>query len=238
MTFVNPARTAASILAALTFVLAACSPAAPAPATSAPAAAAPTTAPAAAPKPTTAAAAAAPAAAPTTAPAANPAPAAAAPALPADAAPPDQQVLVLAYDNTADFTTLDFWQSVYGRAGANSDLLTEPLVRLNKNFDIVPGAATKWSVDSTNLVWTFNLDPNLMWSDDTPVTADDYVATFQLRRRSQARLGLHLVLRRHHQELGRRRRRQGARSTSSASRPSTRTRCRSRPSSRRRTSRR
>jgi ABC-type oligopeptide transport system substrate-binding subunit len=85
----------------------------------------------------------------------------------------------MAYDNTADFTTLDFWQSVYGRAGSNSDMLTETLVRINKNFDIVPGAATKWSVDSTNLVWTFNLDPNLMWSDDTPVTADDYVATFR-----------------------------------------------------------
>jgi ABC-type oligopeptide transport system substrate-binding subunit len=99
--------------------------------------------------------------------------------LPADAAPLDQQVLVMAYDNTADFTTLDFFQSVYGRAGANSDLLTEPLVRINKNFEIVPGAATKWSVDSTNLVWTFNLDPNLIWSDDSPVTADDFVATFR-----------------------------------------------------------
>jgi ABC-type oligopeptide transport system substrate-binding subunit len=57
--------------------------------------------------------------------------------------------------------------------------MTEPLVRLNKNFEIVPAAATKWSVDSSNLVWTFNLDPNLIWSDDTPVTADDFVATFQ-----------------------------------------------------------
>jgi ABC-type oligopeptide transport system substrate-binding subunit len=184
MTFVNPARSAASILAALTFGLAACSPGAPA--TSAPAGAAPTTAPPAAAKPTTAAP--ANAAAPTSAPAAAAkptaaaaaaAPANAAPSLPADAAPLDQQVLVMAYDNTADFTTLDFFQSVYGRAGANSDLLTEPLVRLNKNFEIVPGAATKWSVDSTNLVWTFNLDPNLIWSDDSPVTADDYVATFR-----------------------------------------------------------
>jgi peptide/nickel transport system substrate-binding protein/oligopeptide transport system substrate-binding protein len=28
-------------------------------------------------------------------------------------------------------------------------------------------------------VWTFKLDPNLMWSDDTPVTAEDYVATLR-----------------------------------------------------------
>jgi ABC-type transport system substrate-binding protein len=113
--------------------------------------------------------------------------------MPADAAPPDQQVLVMAFDNTADFTTLDFWESVYKRGDAQADLMTEPLIRLNKNFEVVPAAATKWSVDSTNLVWTFTLDPNLMWSDDTPLTADDYVATF--------RYGL--VLRRSHQELGR-----------------------------------
>jgi len=188
-------RSSASLLAALTLLGAACGPgAAPAAPTTAPAAAPtaapaakPTTAPAAAPttaaaaKPTTAAAAApttAPAAAakPTTAPAAAPA---APQAIPADAAPPDQQVLVLAYDNTADFTTLDFWQSVYGRGGATSDLMTEPLVRLNKNFEIVPAAATKWAVDGSGLVWTFNLDPNLIWSDDTPVTADDWVTTFR-----------------------------------------------------------
>ncbi|MDQ3810314.1 MAG: peptide ABC transporter substrate-binding protein [Chloroflexota bacterium] len=132
---------------------------------------------------------AAPVGTPTTAAAAKPttAPAAAAatrPALapvptPADAAPNDQQVIVFAYDSTSDFTTLDFWESVYKRAGALSDLFTEPLVRLDKNFDIRPGAATEWSVDSSGKVWTFKLDPNLMWSDDTPVTADDYVATFR-----------------------------------------------------------
>jgi ABC-type oligopeptide transport system substrate-binding subunit len=187
-------RSVTALMAALILGVAACAPAAaPAP-TSPPAAAAkPTTAPAAGAATTAPAAAASaspsaaakPASSPvsaaaTTAPAAAAAAApGAAPTLPADAAPLDQQVLVMAYDNTADFTTLDFWQSVYGRAGSNSDMLTETLVRINKNFDIVPGAATKWSVDSTNLVWTFNLDPNLMWSDDTPVTADDYVATFR-----------------------------------------------------------
>ncbi|MDQ6674479.1 MAG: peptide ABC transporter substrate-binding protein [Chloroflexota bacterium] len=199
-----PLRSATTILAALTLGLSACAPGAPAAPTTAPPAAAATTAPTVAAKPTTspaaAAASAAPSAAasPSTAPGASaspspagaaatsaPAPAAAAPAapkpIPADAAPPEQQVLVFPFDNTADFTTLDFWESVYkrGNSGVGSDLMTEPLVRINKNFEIVPAAATTWAVDSTNLVWTFNLDPNLIWSDDTPVTADDFVATFR-----------------------------------------------------------
>jgi ABC-type transport system substrate-binding protein len=99
--------------------------------------------------------------------------------LPADAAPADQQVYVVHYDNTADFTTIDFFESVYKRAGSISDVLSDSLVRLDKNFKVQPGAATKWEVDASGLVWTFHLDPNLMWSDDTPVTADDYVATFR-----------------------------------------------------------
>ena len=99
--------------------------------------------------------------------------------LPADAAPPAQQVYINHYDNTADFTTIDFFESVYKRGGATSDILSDPLVRLDKNFKTQPGAATKWEADSTGLVWTFHLDPKLIWSDDTPVTADDYVATLR-----------------------------------------------------------
>ena len=99
--------------------------------------------------------------------------------LPADAAPPDQQVYITHYDNTADFTTVDFYESVYKRGGAVADVLSDPLVRLDKNFKVTPAAATKWEVDSTGLVWTFHLDPNLIWTDDTPVTADDYVATLR-----------------------------------------------------------
>src|SRR5438067_379669 len=105
-------RSVVPCIAALSLGLAACGPAAPpAPAPTSPPAAKPTTPPA--PAPTTA-----PAAAPTTAPAAKPAAAAAAPA---DAAAPEQQVFVKAFDSTADFTTLDFFESVYKRAQANAD---------------------------------------------------------------------------------------------------------------------
>lgn len=158
------------VLLLFSLVLAACG-------SSAPATTVPTTAPAAT-QPT----AAAPAAAePTAAPAAEPATGGTlnGVTLPADAAPPEQQVYIVHYDNTADFTTIDFYESVYKRGGAITDVLSDPLVRLDKNFKVQPGAATEWSVDASGLVWTFKLDPNLIWNDDTPVTADDYVATLR-----------------------------------------------------------
>ena len=167
------------LLLLLSLLLAACGGGAPATAkptaASAPAAGATAAAPAAEPT------AAAPASEATAAPAAEPAAGATmnGVTLPADAAPPEQQVFVVHYDNTADFTTIDFFESVYKRGGAITDVLSDPLVRLDKNFKVNPGAATEWSVDASGLVWTFKLDPNLIWSDDTPVTADDYVATFR-----------------------------------------------------------
>ena len=36
--------------------------------------------------------------------------------------------------------------SVYQRGDAISDILSESLVRLDKNFEVHPGAATEWSV--------------------------------------------------------------------------------------------
>ena len=171
---------AIALLTILPFILAACGAPTPggseAASTPAPASAA-TEAPADAPTE-------APAAAPTEAPGSAEAPAAVGgdqgmKELPADAAPPEQQVYVVHYDNTADFTTVDFFESVYKRGGAPSELLSDSLVRLDKNFKLHPGAATEWEVDESGLVWTFKLDPNLMWSDDTPVTADDYVATLR-----------------------------------------------------------
>jgi ABC-type transport system substrate-binding protein len=160
-------------------------PAAPAP-TTAPAAPAPTTAPAA---PTTAPAAAKPtaaptaaaAAAPTTAPAAAPttAPAAAAVTLPSDAAPLEQQIRIGVTNSAgAKFESMDFQEGVYNRAGG-ADLFNEPLVRLTKDFQIVPGVASKWGVSDDGKTWTFQLDKGLMWSDGNEVTADDYVETFR-----------------------------------------------------------
>ena len=99
--------------------------------------------------------------------------------LPEDAAPLDQQFIrILTYDDNTK--TLNFAVSVYNRVGDSySDVLTTPLVRLNKNFEIQPALALSWEVTPDGKTWTFNLDPDLKWSDGNPVTADDIVTTFQ-----------------------------------------------------------
>ncbi len=96
--------------------------------------------------------------------------------LPEDAAPPEQQYLrVMATDNE----TLDFAVAVYSRPDPPWQTLSTPLVQLNKNFELEPGAALSWEVADDQLTWTFHLDPKLTWSDGVPVTAQDYEWTFQ-----------------------------------------------------------
>jgi peptide/nickel transport system substrate-binding protein/oligopeptide transport system substrate-binding protein len=100
-------------------------------------------------------------------------------ALPDDAAPPEQQILVMP-NNIQNDKTPDFYESVYTRLSeAIFDILSEPLVRLNRDFEIIPAAALEWSGNEDGTVWTFKLDPKLMWSDGNPVTANDWVRTFQ-----------------------------------------------------------
>ncbi len=99
--------------------------------------------------------------------------------LPADAAPADQQVYRTFFNATTTFTTVDFLVSVYEEGGAVTNVLSEPLIRLDNNFMPQPAAALSWEANADGTEWTFHLDPNLKWSDGTPVTAADYVSTFQ-----------------------------------------------------------
>ena len=97
--------------------------------------------------------------------------------LPEDAAPPEQQI----WRQPANPTfakVLDFYEQVYERPSP-ADLFSDPLVRLTKDFEIIPAAATEWSGSEDGRTWTFKLDPNLVWSDGNPVTANDWVQTFR-----------------------------------------------------------
>lgn len=97
--------------------------------------------------------------------------------LPDDAAPLENQVFRTA-TNPTNAKVLDFYEQVYERP-VPADLFSIPLVRLTKNFEIIPGAATEWSGSEDGTTWTFTLTQGLTWSDGNPVTAHDYVRTFQ-----------------------------------------------------------
>ncbi len=99
-------------------------------------------------------------------------------ALPPDAAPYDQQVYRIPCSNAANSITFDFMVSVY-QPYCGSNLFNDPLVTFDKAQNPIPGAAASWSVADDGVTWTFNLREGMLWSDGTPVTAHDYVATFR-----------------------------------------------------------
>ena len=88
-----------------------------------------------------------------------------------------EQTYIVATDPSIP-KVLDFYEAVYERPGV-ADLFSEPLVRINRNFEIFPGAAESWSSDETASIWTFKIAEGRMWNDGNEVTANDWVATFQ-----------------------------------------------------------
>jgi peptide/nickel transport system substrate-binding protein/oligopeptide transport system substrate-binding protein len=98
--------------------------------------------------------------------------------LPADARPYSEQIHREACSNTANQITFDFTVSVYQRF-CGSDLFQDQLVNLDKDFNVIPNSAESWEVSEDGLTWTFHIKEGLQWSDGTPLTAHDYVATFQ-----------------------------------------------------------
>jgi|SRR5579884_1436511 len=72
---------------------------------------------------------------------------------PADAAPAANQVYRVPTDPTIA-KVLDFYEMVYGRPLV-ADLFSDSLVRLDKNFQIIPGAALEWSSTPDGKTWTF-----------------------------------------------------------------------------------
>jgi oligopeptide transport system substrate-binding protein len=56
--------------------------------------------------------------------------------------------------------------------------LFEGLVNQDEKGNIIPGVATKWQTND-NRIWTFTLRDDAKWSDGTPVTAQDFVYSWQ-----------------------------------------------------------
>ena len=96
--------------------------------------------------------------------------------LPADAAPLNQQFLRTFYINEGE--ALEFAVSVYNPGGGGQQSGFS-LAMLGTDLSTIPGAALTWSSSDDLKTWTFNIDPDLNWSDGVPVTAEDFVYTWQ-----------------------------------------------------------
>ncbi len=99
--------------------------------------------------------------------------------LPDDALPYAEQVYREPCDITANQTTVDFMVAVYQRFCTGDSSFSLALVDLDRDFNVIPMAAESWEVSEDGLTWTFHLRPGMMWSDDTPVTANDWVQTYR-----------------------------------------------------------
>ncbi len=102
-------------------------------------------------------------------------------ALPADAAPYSMQIEQELCNSTRQETSLSSVVTVYARICDQNgfDKFGDSLVTLDENLNVGPAAAEKWEVGSDGLTWTFHLKPGQVWSDGTPLTANDYVASYR-----------------------------------------------------------
>jgi peptide/nickel transport system substrate-binding protein len=79
----------------------------------------------------------------------------------------------------AQLDSLDpIWTTAY-ITRTHGYLVYDTLFALDQNFDPQPQMVDTWTVSPDGIVYTFKLRPGLKWSDGTPVTADDCVASLE-----------------------------------------------------------
>ncbi|WP_158997380.1 peptide ABC transporter substrate-binding protein [Pigmentibacter ruber] len=86
---------------------------------------------------------------------------------------------VLNIGNADDPKTLDPQKCNESTCTAIIKQLFEGLITTDNAGNIIPSSAEKWKVSSDGKVYTFSLKKNLRWSDNTAVTAKDFVYSFR-----------------------------------------------------------
>lgn len=96
--------------------------------------------------------------------------------LPADAAPIEKQVDV----SSGEFGPWEHWAD--GWYGCKTPVLyatQEQLLTIGVDNELIAIEAESWEANSDATEWTFHIREGLQWSDGTPITANDWVYTFQ-----------------------------------------------------------
>jgi len=96
----------------------------------------------------------------------------------------DEDVLTLRRGISAKVGVLDPHRSSAAWENVVIGDMIVGLMQTGPNGEVLPAVATNWETDETGLVWTFDLREDAVWSDGTPLTANDFV--FALRRRHAA----------------------------------------------------
>ena len=78
-----------------------------------------------------------------------------------------------------DNTYMEWFRTIY-KGTYGHRIIAEPLIRFDKDFNLIPAAANSWEPADDGLGWYFYLRDDLEFSDGKPLTAHDYV--FTLRR--------------------------------------------------------
>lgn len=88
---------------------------------------------------------------------------------------------VLLVGNQAEPKTLDVQLSSGVPEARVQKALCEGLTQLDAEDDgkVAPGAAASWEPSDDYRTWTFHLQPGGNWSDGTPVTAQDFVYSYE-----------------------------------------------------------
>ncbi len=95
--------------------------------------------------------------------------------LPEDAAPLEQQRFRFF---EIDGTYMEWFKTIYKRSPA-TDLIAEPLVRQDQDYQLIPAAAKSWEATPDGYTWLFHLRSGMQWDDGRPFNAHDYVFTFR-----------------------------------------------------------
>src|SRR5437870_3408074 len=79
----------------------------------------------------------------------------------------------------SDLKILDpIWTTAYIQRNFGY-MVWDTLFAMDEKFEVKPQMVDKWSVSDDKLTWTFTLRDGLEWSNGTPVTAEDCIASIK-----------------------------------------------------------